>query len=630
MTDYELNAATLQRKVDDLAAQAATKINALCRRYIVPQDAADALTADVTDMLHAHYKGLHATTEQMREVVGKITQRTWDRTDNIPLLFIVKYYGEIVQHLSGTPIMGELFLHSVVYCEIARRLNTTPTELLQSLGAAPRADMEDEAQRLYYSYAVLTIGERTDATRDELKAIQPYCDIPEEKRLQIIAQALDFQAQRRRMEAAAAARREKREDELLTDAAHSPARTDRTPKLFDGEKTIAIHQSIANMLSGGVQTADKDGDSGRPTPLRPLRIGIKEQRRAAEAVLNSPTATEDKKKQATQFLATITGVWQALDGMQVITQTTQPDESGGTYSRYDITPYQLARICTGQDEPNKEQQLNCMRAFAWLSTQRMQVWETTEKRITEKDADGKVLRDENGKPIRKVVQRDICTNFQPLIIEFRAEYEDKVLIEDATRVRLYVHDVIRNGRSAEYYIDKSGGRAERLFIRQPVAHVLPLSQFYEAQSDEEKVFRNIVLSKAHLREDKLLAAVFDYAGRQADYDTRAAEAQRIADTLSNSPAATEEQKRAAQKAAQQAREAAKYNITNHMGRDVERLKTMFQKALQCGLLTWYNRDDAMTTKGNGKYGSGFVWTWRRPTADEVAEKKPKRGGRGNQ
>lgn len=627
MTDYELNAATLQRKIDELVAQAAQKIATLCRRYIVRVDAADALTADVTDMLHAHYKGLHATTEQMREVVGKITQRTWDRTDNIPLLFIVKYYGEVVQHLSGKPVSGELFLHSVVYCEIARRLNTTTAELLQSMGATPADDMEDEAQRLYYTYAVLTIGERTNATPDELRTLQPHCDIPDAKRQKIIAQALDFQAQRQRMEAAAAAaaarRKQKHEDELITWQQDTANHADRTPKLFDGEKTIAIHQSIANMLSGGVQTADKDSDAGRPTPLRPLRIGVKEQRRAAEAIVNNPAAPEERKKQAAQFLVTITGVWQALDGMQVITQTMQPDESGGTYSRYDMTPYQLARICTGQDEPNNEQQLNCMRAFAWLSTQRMQVWETTEKRITEKDADGKPIRGEDGKTKKKVVQRNICTDFQPLIIEFRAEFQEKVLIEEATRIRLYVHDIIRNGRSGEYYIDRSGGHAERLFIRQPVAHVLPLSQFYDAQSDEEKVFRNIVLSKAHLREDKLLAAVFDYDGRQAEYNARAAEAQRIADTLNNSPDATEQQKQAAQKAAQQERIAAKYNITNHMGRDVERLKTMFQKALNCGLISWYNRDDALTTKSNGKYGSGYKWAWRRPDAEAVAKRKRK-------
>lgn len=605
MTDGQTSTATLRQKVEDLTRQTAAKVAAICRRYCVQSDAADAMIADIAQMLHARYAGLYATTEQMREVSQKVKRQAWNNTGNGAVCFTAQYYGEICNIIDNVPpFPGDTYLHAVSILEAARRQGTTPDDMAARYGGQLfDTDLQANAQRLYYLYGVLVVAEFTDATEAELLSIPPADNVSPEEQRRLIASALDFQAQRRRIEAAAAGRKAKRQKQP----------TDKTPGLFDGDKTIALYQNITNMLSGGIQTADNYNSN---TPLRPLRTALREQSERAEVVLTDANAPEEDKRKAAQFLANTTGVAQAIDAVQVIIQTMQPDASGGTGDSFDFTPHQLAVVCTGQDSPNKEQVLNCLRAFAWLSTQRMQVWEKTQKTIQTTDADGKKTK--------KKVYRDICTNFQPVTIEFRTAYEDKVLIEEATRVRLSIHNIIRDGRSAEYSIDDSSGRKERLYIMPPRKHILTLAQYYDFQSDEERTFRDTIVSKGNQAEDKLLAAVFDYKGRQAEYERSANEARRIADALRDSTTATAEQKQAAEQAAKQASDKAKYYITNHMGADAERLKAMFNKARENGLLAWYDRKDVRLNNSPRKYGSGFVWYWGRPNAEAVQRRKNSR------
>lgn len=608
MTDGQTSTATLRQKVEDLARQTAAKVAAICRRYCVQSDAAGAMIADIAQILHARYAGLYATTEQMREVSQKVKRQAWNNTGNGAVCFTAQYYGEICNIIDDVPpFPGDTYLQAVSMLEAARRQGIAPDDLAARYGGQLfDTDLEANAQRLYYIYGVLVVAEFTDATEAELLSIPPADNVSPEEQQRLIASALNMQAQRRQAEAAAAERKAKRQKKPANNAHQQ----------FDGDKTIAVHQSIANAISGGIQTADNHNNN---TQLRPLRTALREQRERAEVVLTDANAPEEDKRKAAQFLTTTTAVAQAIDAVRIITQTMQPDASGGTGDSFDFTPHQLAAVCTGQDSPNKEQELNCLRAFAWLSTQRMQVWEKTQKTIQTTDADGNKTK--------KKVYRDICTDFQPVVVEFRTAYEDKVLVEDATRVRLTIHNIIRDGRSAEYRIVDSGGRKERLYIMPPLKHIVTLSQFLDFKSDEERIFRDTIVSKGNQAEDKLLAAVFDYKGKQAEYERSANEARRKADALRCSPTATAEQWRAAELAAMQASNKAKYYITNHMGEDAKRLKTMFNKARENGLLAWYSRDDVRLNNSPRKYGSGFVWRWGRPNAEAVQRRKSSRRGK---
>jgi hypothetical protein len=60
-----------------------------------------------------------------------------------------------------------------------------------------------------------------------------------------------------------------------------------------------------------------------------------------------------------------------------------------------------------------------------------------------------------------------------------------------------------------------------------------------------------------------------------------------------------------------------------MGRDYDKLAGMFEKAQDCGLITYYVRRSAAGAYKPDKYGRGFVWEWRRPDAEEVKQRKQK-------
>lgn len=631
MIEQVTAAVSMRQKLNKFTEQTAKKINAICRRNHTPQDVTAAFIADAIDMLHGDYRGLSATTEQMRIFTAAIPRESWDKTENAALCFIAQYYSEIVSIMDGNPLIAAPSYHCVQYMEAAARRAVPVGELISEMGSKPQPNLDaillTEARQQYYAYAILTIGEHTNATKDELATIEPHgVEVPQARRINLIESALDFQRQRARIKEAAAERRAAKKRERFEAG-------EVLPSLFDGSKTIALYQTTLNMVAKGIQTADATED-GRAKMLRPLREAIAEQRKAAEVILNADinedaTESEQKmlelqKKKAEQLLSTTTAVWQAIDAIQVIPQTRQPDGSGDTWTRYDMTPHELARIGTGAEHPNPEIITACMRAFAWLSTQRMQVFENIYRYVTERDENGVIKRDEKGKPIKKYVKRTICTDFQPLTIEFRSESENNVLIEDATRVRLHIHDIIQKGRSAEDYIDGNDGRKKYFKIAPPTKHVLQLQQFYSFKSDEERTFRTIIFAKPNLAEDKFLSAVFDYKGKQAQYDKAAREAIKAAEEIQADANKTEEEKDNAKKAAEQAEYKAKYYITNHMGDDVNSLKAMFVKAKDCGIITYYSRDEAKAVKSKKKYGSGFVWRWKHPNASEVSECRRRR------
>lgn len=596
-------------KIEDYAMQTAQKARAICKRNHVPQDAADVFAADAVDILHARFDGLRATTEQMRVITEAVPQRSWDRTENAALCFIGQYYAQIPQALDGDElILGDDFLHAVVVYEVSTR--SAPNFVLVCDEEAKKT----EARQLYYTYALLSLAENTDATEEELLTIpQPDgADIPRDRVARMVRGGLDFRRQREAI-------RQRREERAARSgvATHAAAaerysiptsRKPTTAKPADG--TIVQYQNMAYMIGKGVQTADAGG-SESVAKYRPLWQGIAEQRAAWEALIKNPNAADKDKARAADLLATTYAVQQVIDGIQLLPQLKSPDSATTQYSEYVLTPHEYTCILTGQPNPNQEQVYAALRGTAWLSTQRTTIEEHTIKKVTERDSSGVIIRDENGKPKRKDVVRTIVTNFQPVVVSFRSEYENNVPIEDATRVILGLHNVVRFGRSADTIPVGDGKKTER--IQKPTARALQLQQFYAFASESERIFRNLILSKEHQREADMLRVIFNYDKKETEARQRATEAREAADELARNPEATPEQKQQAEDAAAAAQQTAKYCISNNRSRDVQKLKAMFDKAMQCGLLKWYYSENTLR---------GVVWKWGR--GDEDATKKNRR------
>jgi hypothetical protein len=311
-----------------------------------------------------------------------------------------------------------------------------------------------------------------------------------------------------------------------------------------------------------------------------------------------------------------------MDAIQILPQVIKPISGSNEYSEYITTPREFYRIATGVDSPNNEQILRYLKALAWVDTQRISVAENTEKLVTERDSSGVIIRDENGKPKRKKVQRTIVTNFRPVVVTFRTEYENKVPIAEATRLNILLHKIVKDGRSSEY-IEQDG---KRMYITAPAEHYMKMGQYYQFTTEEERTFRAIIQSKGQQAEDALLSAVFNYQKRQAEADARAEDARRIADELQRNPKATDAQKTQAQADAAAAQDNARRFIVTHMGRDYDKLAGMFEKAQNCGLISYYTRRAAAAggVYKQGKYGRGFVWEWGNSDEAERTKKGRRR------
>ena len=636
-TDFFNNMpASLAAKVQAYADATAAKAYSICRRHDVPHDVADVFIMDAVDILRAQYVGLRATTEQMRVLTEKVPQRSWARTENVALCFMAKYYTDIVAREYGLLPAGYIgFLNAVVGCEVAKR-NAEKPDMICVYDDGEMAEIHNEAQRLYYTYAVLIAAEFCGATEDELRGIKPNgVTMTDAQVKHAIEAGLDFQRQRQKQRTPARqASQDKGHDTDDAGLFDAQGRATSLPVSLPPSKTIKQFQNVAYMIGTGIQTADAHaagrGDVYGKLPTLPLSQAIEKQRQAALALSNDVNASDDEKLRAAQLITNTYAVTQVMDGLQILPQVLPPDS--GTTSRmiWDMTTYQYARIMLGIENPAAEQVMALLRATAFLSTQRAVAVEKATKRVIKYNADGTPVLTDGGKPKREMVERDVYINFQPVVVEFRTEYQNDVLIEDATRIRVEVHRLFADGRSAEYI----GDGKQREYIAKPQQQYLTIGKYYEFSSENERVFRNIILSKPKQAEDAMLSAVFNYPQRQAKQDAAAAEARATAqqtrtaaDAIAANPTATPEQKAvAAQQAAEAEAEAeraakrAKYYINNHIGDDVRRLKSMFEKALQNGLITSYydtGRDDS----GKPRYGRGVVWHWLRPTAEDVKRRK---------
>lgn len=595
MTEDTTSGKTLQQKIDDYARLTAKKAHDICRRHNVPTEVADAMAADAVDMVHGDYQGLRATTEQMGVLSAQVQQRSWERTCNAALGFIAKYYREIHNSSNTTPLIASV--DGVITCEICARRGVEVDERVAAT-----------ARNRYRIYATLIIGENTDATADELLTMLP-AELPDANKERLLQMALADQQTRIRLDNQAQQKR----------AAKKQAKP-AAGTLFGGDSSskITYFQNIAYEIGKGLLTTDDSNGKD----LRPLAYSIEQQRNASTEVLNNPNATDKDKARARQYITNTNFVSQVFNGIAVIPQQLAPDSAATDRISFELTPHEYAKLCTGQEHPAQSTILGVLRATAWLGTQYTTFTEHAGKWRTEYDKDGKIVYDDQGKPRKVYVDREIKTTFQPVIAQFKTEYEDGVLAEDATRVRISINSIIANGRSGEFYeAPNATGRKERLRIKMPTTATMTLAQYYQPKSDEARRLRDIVISKEHQREDTLLAAVFDYDGRRAVFQQQAAEAQAVADAIARDTGATDEQKQAAKKSAADALYKAKYYITNHMGSDVQRLRQMLYELQQSGLLKWFAYDaHAGSAK---KYGGVYKWL----TTDRYERQRKQQRGR---
>lgn len=606
--------ASLAAKAQAYAKQTAAKAYNICKRNHVPQDVAEVFILDAIDILRAQFRGLRATTEQMQMLTAAVQQRSWDKTENALLCFMAQYYAQIAAAIRGREkALSAAFVNAVIVYEVATR--TAPDYLI----ACDTAEQWTEAQRLYYAYAVLIAAEWCNATEAELRGIEPYGGITIEDKAtaRAITTGLDMQKQRQQMQAAKQ-KPPKQEDSgtlyncgtLLIEPYNSDKQQDTPDIPQPREKTIYQYQNLAYMIGNGLQTAD-DTPGGK---LRPLWQSLAEQQQAAKKIMEDDTATDEDKARAAVLAADTYAVSQAMDFIQVLPQVEKPISGNTRYSGYMTTPREAYRIATGIENPNSEQIRHFLRGLAFIDTQRISVAEETQKKVVKRDDSGAIMRDENGRIQREWKKRTIVTDFRPVVVTFRTEYEDNAPIEKATRLYLDISNLLKDGRSSKY-IQQDGKRVEIIKTRQ---NYMKIGQYYNFTAEDERIFRSIILSKPQQAEDTMLSAVFNYPKRQAEADRKAAEAQKIADAMQSNPKATDDEKQQTQAAADAAKEYARYCITNDMGRDYNRLAGMFEKAQDCGLITAYNRRTAATggVRKQNKYGRGYVWEWERPEDKE--------------
>lgn len=601
---------SLAAKVQTYAAQLISKAQNICRHNGVAPDVCDVFIADMLDMLRAKYCGLRATTEQMRALAERVPQRSWDRTEQAPLGFVARYYADIAQRVaSGAQLSGYVFTDAVIMHETAKR---APAVVFPGYDE-DRA--QREAQQLYYAYAVLSIGEWCDVTADELRQItEQGANLNSDKQARLIDEALRAQAWRKQRQQAAQTRTASIPAEQTGDIfPPEKAKYERkTPIKLQPQTTIRQFQNIAFMIGSGIQTAVALPD-GRGGIMQPLWQVVEKQKQAALVLIADDKADKNEQQRATQILTDTYAVTQVLDGLQVLPQIIPPDSGSTTRMTWDMSAYEYARTILGIEKPKAEQVTATLRATAFLSRQVIEVEEKYNTRAVAKDNSGAVVLTKGGKPKRIKEERTRKTILQPVVVEFCTEYKNKVLIEEATRIRIEVHRLFIDGRSADYFID---GKKQQ-YITTPRRNYLTIGQYYDFATESERIFRNIVVSKAHQAEDALLAVIFNYPQRQAEADARAAEAHAVAEqtkvaaeAVAGNPTATPEQiaeaKRQATEADAEARRAAKlakYHITNHKHEDLQRLKSMFAKATCNGLI----KDYRPTTGRDGR----IVWEWTR-------------------
>lgn len=626
---------TLQPKVAEYAATTAKKAENICKRNHIAKDTAAAIVADAMDVLAGTFHGLHATYAQMQEVTQKTKRSSWERTDMPALAVVTDYYARITDAVDSGKAIGNNFIDAAVACAVKKHKGQEPT-----------AEDIRHGAHLYYALCVLIVGEDCHATEAELQGIPVTgCVLSDQYRQRCIASALEMQRQQDEMAAAAEKKRRRREERnyhnehavlsvssMIGDGTTLP----RVSVVSNPHRTIPHFQNITQVLGGELQTAPVTRE-GREGALRPLRTAIAERVAIAEQLKeqakNDSSITAADVQRAQNLITNRESIYHAIDGLHIMTQEQQPTSRTDMATGYTITPHRFAQLATGLPNPSQPQVINIMRALDFLSMERIEVVEEVVKYYPVQDKDGNVERGADGRIKKKPKCIQIYTRFTPANTTFYGEFGEEVPLADAFTMNIQVHRMITKGRSEQYKeVTLDSGKKQKLLVQVPRVNFLQTRQIYDFNSDIGTRFRNILISKAqvikdgtikqsaHMAQDKLLAAVFDYGGRLRDAQAKAQEAKAEWEKLEADGTATEEQKVAAKKRAEDAANnaTAKRIASKHSDRDIKVLRGMFERAQETGIIRSYFTRPAANArqKANGEW-TAVVWEWLRPTKDDI-------------
>lgn len=657
MQEQPTNAAiTLQQKLQPYLQDAAKTLHRICNHTGISKEAEAAIMQDAVDIMRGDYSGIHATPQQMEELTAKTVLDMWESIANadIPVFaFVFHFYAACLKQ--DTEAAKNPLAKAIAASEDSRQR-----------GEEAEPNKTTSARWVYCTLATLFNAEFCNANEEELTYIITSAGFTKiAKRANLIATALDMRKQKEEIEATAARerqeRRAKNRKRKQNQAATNGLKEDLTPltmpvcaesssnnvisitatqkkkrtrKQKEVPHAIAVVQPITLAIGDGLQTSDIA--DGTQVGTRPLRQAVMEMQERAELIANDVYATQQQKEDARNFITNVTNVMHALDGLQIIPQALQPKYSNEEYSGYDITPYRLAQIAAGNDYPNTEIITGLLRAMAFLSTQRIRIFEEVWQPVKAKDKDGNIKKDESGKAVMEVKPVKVVHDFNPVSVHFRTRLDEETTLTEATKVHLGINNVLLEGCSGKYktIIDEAG-RKQKYRIRTPIKHLTTTQQIYALNNDEETIFRNLVLSKAHALEEDILAVVFDYEARQAAALKEAQEAAAhvaevaamVADGL-----ATEEERKAAEQDAIKKHQRAKTIIVKHKGRDVKKLQKMFETAVKTGLLQSYKRSETAESEKLKQYGCNtatqrkskfeqYKWAWTRPKAEQAQEEQ---------
>lgn len=612
---------TLQPKVEAYAAEMERKAENICKRNHIASDTAAAIAADALDMLAGQFHGIHATYAQMQEVTQKTKRSSWERADFVALPLVTEYYTRIADAVEHNKSIGTNFTDAAVACGVAAQAEQEPT--LQDVR---------NAKYLYFVLCVLIVGENCNATEAELQGIPVDEDVATDAhRQRCIAIALDMQRQHREIDATAERRRQQRAQryypkesfESVTNIVYN-RRDGSAPVVSNPDRTIRQFQTITNVLGGELQMAPVKREGGA-TALRPLRTAIAERVAIAEQLKEQAktdrSITAADVQRAQNLITNSESIYHTIDGLHIITQELRPTSQSDIATGYTITPHRFAQLATGQPNPSQQQVLNIMRALDFLSMERMEVVEEVVKYYPVKDANGNMERGEDGRIKKKPKRIQIYTRFTPANTTFYGEFGEEVPLAEAFTMNIQVHRMITKGRSEQYKeVTLDSGKKQKLLVLLPRENFVQTRQIYALNNEVGTRFRNILISKTHMAQESLLAAVFDYGGKLRDAQAKAKEAKAAWDKLKEDGTATQEALDAAKKRAEDAAKNATPNriASKHSDRDIQALRNMFEKAQEYRIIrSYYTRPAANARqKDNGEY-TAVVWEWLRPTKEDL-------------
>ena len=410
--------------------------------------------------------------------------------------------------------------------------------------------IEAAAQRavIYlHVHSIITLRQTFITTNEEMLRIKP-ANVP--NYIQNILQEYNGQILKVTPEKAKDAEK-KVQSKAGKRTAHATAETDTEPELLQPESVeqAGIRRNMIKAISEEIEIAQKDeftdgADAGSALPL-------------LASIARETGVTDTYAMQALEFIATAPTI-------------KKPNYKSVDFNTYTFTIGECLQRTFGNYNPSTEQLQNFGRALQFYSSRFIKLTEYRKK--TKRNKNGTIEYIGAFKPF---------TTITPIIhVKFTQEVSGIELQEDLSGisknaiVELEIHKTIAEGRRKAFEGDE--------FIRQEKCIWLSYRQMQAFTTPDEIKFLAMLFNKSHIKElakfdetatADILAEVFQYKARLKRCKTE------------------DEQKKMHE------------SIRKHRTRDKDRLKQLFAKAKELGILSSFE----CVPSANGK---DMVWKWK--------------------